>query len=177
MRQLAALAALAVAALVVQGAGAALLPAAVVPDLTLLVAVTGAVVFHPVPGLLLAAGVGYGADLLSGSLLGAHALLRVLVFAATLVMAGQFQLARGLPITICVAGLTVVDAVLLGVLGSVFQGLPFLGVAALAPIATRAVATALLAPWALGVVSHLRERWLEGEARREVRLETRRPVL
>lgn len=178
MRQAAALALTAVAALALQGFLAVLLPGLIVPDLTLLATVTGAVVLPPVPALCFAVGLGYGADLLSGSLLGQQALARLLAFAATLVVSGQFQLARGFPLFVFVLGLGLVDALWVEAAGRLLGDVPPVGVWALGTAACRAFATAGLAPFALGRMQRLRELLLEVDARRrEVRLETRRPVL
>jgi rod shape-determining protein MreD len=177
LRLAAALLAVAVTALIFQGSLAVFLPDSVVPDLVLLLAVSGAVALPPVAGVLLAVGGGYGADLLSGALLGQHALLRVIAFMATRAVASQFQLRRAFPLFVFVFVLAVADALLLAGLGRLFQAAPIPAPATLATVVVRALVTAALAPAFLKLVVGLRERLVEGETRREVRLETRRPVL
>jgi rod shape-determining protein MreD len=174
-----ALLALGLAALVLQGTLAALLPPAFVPDLGLLVALTAAVSAPALPALILAAGVGFGADLLSGTLLGEQALLRLLAFAATRFVSGQFHLERGLPLaTFCLA-VGVLDALGLAGLSRLFAGSSPFGWEALPTLAVRAALGALLVPWVHGLVGGISESLSEGDAprRAEVRFDTRRPVL
>jgi rod shape-determining protein MreD len=178
IRSALALTGLALGALVLQGALAALLPPALVPDLGLLLAVVAAVVAPALPALLLAAGVGFGADLLSGTLLGQQALLRLLAFAATRFVSGQFHLERGVPLaTFCLA-LGGLDALGLAGLSWLFAGASPFGWEALPTLAVRALLGAALVPFVHGVVGGLSETLQEGDTpRREVRFDTRRPVL
>jgi cell shape-determining protein MreD len=168
-----ALALLGASALIVQGTLAALLPPGLVPDLGLLLAVAAAV-----SALLLAAGLGYGADVLSGTLLGEQALLRLLAFAATRFVSAQFHLERGLPFaTFCfVVGL--LDPLGVAALSLLFAGASPFGWEALPTLALRALLLALLAPSVHRSLSALVERFQDGDARRrEVRFDTRRPVV
>ena len=178
IRTAAALTALGVAALVLQGTLAALLPPALVPDLGLLVALSTAVSAPAIPALVLAAGVGFGADLLSGTLLGQQALLRLLAFAATRFVSGQFHLERGLPLaTFCLA-LGVLDALGLAGLSWLFAGASPFGWEALPTLAVRALLGAALVPVVHALVAGLSETLQEGDTpRRAVRFDTRRPVL
>jgi rod shape-determining protein MreD len=170
------LAAFAVVTWIVQGTLASLLPAALVPDLTLVVTVAVAVTAPPVAGLCFAAGVGFGADVLSGALLGQHALLRLLVFSAARLLGAQFDLRRGLPLAIFVGVLSLADALGFWMVGRVFQQSSLLGADAIVLVLARAFWAALLSPSAVRTLGGLQE-WLEeGETRREVRLEPRRPV-
>jgi rod shape-determining protein MreD len=173
-----ALALLGASALIVQGTLAALLPPGLVPDLGLLLAVAAAVSAPPLPALLLAAGLGYGADVLSGTLLGEQALLRLLAFAATRFVSAQFHLERGLPFaTFCfVVGL--LDPLGVAALSLLFAGASPFGWEALPTLALRALLLALLAPSVHRSLSALVERFQDGDARRrEVRFDTRRPVV
>ena len=177
-RRVLALAGLGLALLMVQSVATAVLPARFVPDLALLLAIAAGVSAGAMEGMLLATGVGYGADLLSGSLLGHHALLRLGAFVATRVLGGQFHLKRGLPLACCVAGLTFADAVGTALLGWLFTGDPLLGLHAPLDLLARAAVNALFAPLVVGGLDALLELLTEREARRrDVRLETRRPVL
>ena len=70
-------------AVMVQGAAAGWMEQRVIPDLGLLIVVALGTRWRSLAsGIVLAALIGYLADLLSGSLLGQHALLRMLAFAA-----------------------------------------------------------------------------------------------
>jgi len=176
MRRASLLIVCAVVAWIVQGTLASLLPAALVPDLTLVATVAVAVTARPAAGLCFAAGIGFGADLLSGALLGQHALLRLLVFGAARLLGAQFDLRRGLPLAIFAAVLSLVDVVGLWALARVFQESSLLGFDAIVVVLLRALWAALLTPSAVRVLGALRD-WLEeGDTRREVRLEPRRPV-
>jgi rod shape-determining protein MreD len=86
--------ALGLAGLLAQGAGATLAPAYALPDFALLMAIAVAVVAGGPQGLLVAALVGYAADLLSRSLLGQHAALAAMAYAVTLVVTLQLDLLR-----------------------------------------------------------------------------------
>lgn len=178
IRTAAALALLGLGALVLQGALAALLPPALVPDLALLVALSAAVSAPALPALGLAAGVGYGADLLSGTLLGQQALLRLLAFAATRFVSGQFHLERGLPLAGFCLAVGVLDPLGLAALSWLFAGASPFGWEALPTLILRALLGAALVPSVHRLVGGLFETLHEGEApRREVRFDTRRPVL
>ena len=177
MRRALALAGLAVAMLILQSVAAAVLPARFVPDLALLLAIAAGVSATPIEGMLLATGVGFGADLLSGALLGQHALLRLGAFLATRFVSGQFHL-KGLPLAACVFAVTVADSVGTAVLGWLFAGDPVLGLHAPLDLLSRALVNALFAPLVVGILDTVLELLVEREARRrDVRLETRRPVL
>jgi rod shape-determining protein MreD len=178
MRRVLALAGLGLAALILQSVATAVLPVRFVPDLALLLAIAAAVSAAPIEGMLLATGVGYGADLLSGALLGQQALLRLAAFGVTRAVSGQFHLKRGLPLAICVASMTVADAAGTAGIGWLFASDPWLGLHDPLALATRAVVNALVAPFAVGLLDAVLELLTEREARRrDVRLETRRPVL
>jgi cell shape-determining protein MreD len=178
MRALAALLALGFAALAAQGALAALLPAALAPDLGLLLVLSASVAAPTVPAMLLASAVGYGTDLLSGTLLGEHALLRLLEFAATRFVSAQFHLERGLPLaTFCLA-IGCLDALGLAAVSALFSGASPLGLDALPAAGVRAAVGAALVRGVHRVVSGVLALLVEPDARkREVRFDTRRPVL
>ncbi len=83
MKRALALTGLAVLVPVCQGGLSAHLPAGASPDLGLLLVLSLGLVWRSVGGgLLISAASGFAADLLSGALLGQHALLRVLAFGA-----------------------------------------------------------------------------------------------
>jgi cell shape-determining protein MreD len=172
------LGALGLAALVLQGALAALVPPALIPNLGLLLAVAAAVAAPPLPALLFAAALGYGADLLSGSLLGEQALLWLLAFATTRFVSGQFHLERGFPLAGFCLALGALEPLGLAALSRLFAGTSPFGWESLPTLALRALFTAALAPYVQGLVAGSLELLQEGDARRrEVRFDTRRPVL
>lgn len=178
MRPAAALTCIALAAVVLQGALAALLPPVLLPDLGLLVTVAAAVAAPAVGALLLAAGLGYGADVLSGTLLGQFALLRLLAFAATRFVHGQFHLERGLPLASFCFALSILDTLGLAALSNLFVGTSPLGLEALPVALGRAFLNAVLAPVVHWLVSSVLEGLQDSDARRrEVRFDTRRPVM
>jgi len=90
-----------------QGTLAGLAPAPWLPDLVLLWAIGGAVAVPIGEALLVAATLGYAADVLSGALLGQHALLLVMACAATRGASVQLHLGRTAPRLALVAGLSV----------------------------------------------------------------------
>ena len=97
MRRPAALLGLGLLALLVQCTLATFAQGFWLPDLVFLDAGGLAVVVGGVEALVVAATLGYAADLFSGSLLGEHALLLVLVCGATRVASLQLHLARSVP--------------------------------------------------------------------------------
>jgi rod shape-determining protein MreD len=178
IRSALALAGLALGALVLQGTLAALLPPALTPDLALLVALVAAVVAPALPALLLAAGLGFGADLLSGTLLGEQALLRLLAFAATRFVSSQFHLERGLPLASYCLAIGLLDPLGLAALSRLFSGASPIGWEALPTVAVRALLGAALAGGVHRIVGAALDSLSDGDARRrEVRFDTRRPVL
>jgi rod shape-determining protein MreD len=178
MRPAAALVGLALAVVVLEGALAALLPPALLPDLALLLTVAAAVAAPAVAALLLAAGLGYAGDVLSGTLLGQTALLRIVAFAATRFVHGQFHLERGVPLATFCFVLSLLDALGLAALSHLFLGASPIGVDAVPVALSRALLNAALAPGAHRLVARLLATLQEGDARRrEVRFDTRRPVM
>ena len=112
MKSVAAIFAVGVLALVVQGALARTIPPPFCPDLAWLVVVgIGLRWPHFVSGVVLAVVLGYGMDLLSGSLMGQHALLRLVSFLAAALAARQLDLSGGVPVGIFVLVISVVYGV------------------------------------------------------------------
>lgn len=177
MRRALAVFAVGLAALLLQSALATLLPLQGVPDLGLLMVVAAALVLGPAEGLLVCAGLGLGADMLSGSLLGQQATLRLFEFVATRSLASQLDLVRPLPLAVYAAGLSLVDALGMAGLTRLFLGGFPVTPRDAALLAARSAVNGLVAPGVAGAVRRLARRLAEEEARREMRLETRRPVL
>ena len=163
--------------LALEAAAAHLLPRQFVPDLALLVPVAAALCLGPAEGLILAAGIGLAADMLSGTLLGQQAMLRMFEFGITRVVSGQLDLRRPLPLLVYAAVLSLLDALAMAGLSRLFLGpIPF-GLRELGPVLIRACTNALGAPLVAEACASLVERASEQEARREMRLETQRPGL
>ena len=105
MKRASALLGLGFAALVVQGALATLVSPPWCPDFALLVLIGIALRWEGMAaGLLLAALLGYATDLLSGSLLGQHALLNLFAFSATGVASRKLNLRGSWPLSFFAAG-------------------------------------------------------------------------
>ena len=99
-------------------------------------------------------------------------------FTLTWMVSAQFHLKRGLPLAICAASITLGDAVGTAGIGWLFAGDPWLGLHDPLGLLSRALVNALFAPLMIGLLDSVLELLTEREARRrDVRLETRRPVL
>lgn len=164
-------------AVVVQGGLALLLPGWTVPDLALLVTLSAAFALEPGFGLLVAAGTGLGVDMTSSPPLGQLAFLRIFELAIARLVAGQLDLRRGLPLIVFAFALVVFDGLAQIALGRFLLGsFPVQPVELLALLG-RAFVSAPLAPVVATLCRRVRERLDESEARRDMRLDTRRPVL
>lgn len=177
MRQTLALLGLGCLAVLVQGGLAHVLPAYAVPDLSLLLTLSAALVLGAGAGLIVAAGVGLGGDMVSGTLLGQLACLRLLELVFTRGIAGQLDLRRGLALVVFAFALVWIDGLGQAGLSWLFLGAFPLQPGELLTLALRAAATAPFAPLIAGLVRRLCDRLDESEARREMRLDTRRAVL
>lgn len=123
MKQGLALAGLGMLTLVLQGALATIVPPPWCPDLALLVVISIGLRWRGLAiGLCLAAALGFAADLLSGSLMGQHALLRLLSFIAAFFAGRQLNLKGSLPLATFAGGLSVGYGLLLYVLSDFFVG-------------------------------------------------------
>ncbi len=112
---------LGVASLNLQSAVAAFLPAYTCPDFSLLIVIAIGLCWRSaVGGLLMSAGLGYAADALSGSMLGQHALLRVVTFALTRFADRRLNLTGTFPLVIFSAGASVAYGLSLSLLSEVF---------------------------------------------------------
>jgi cell shape-determining protein MreD len=164
-------------AVLVQGGLALLLPGWAVPDLSLLVTLSAASALEPAFGLLVAAGIGLGTDMVSSPPLGQLAFLRILELALARLVAGQLDLRRGLPLMVFALAVVLFDGLAQIALGRMLLGSFPLQPAELLGLAGRALVSAPFAPAAASLARRLRERLDETEARRDMRLDTRRPVL
>jgi rod shape-determining protein MreD len=164
-------------AVLVEGGLAQLMPHWVVPDLSLLLTVAAASALEPGLGLVVAFGIGLGADMVSGPLLGQFAFLRLIEFALARQVAAHLDLRRGLPLMVFVFALVWLDGIAQVGLGRLFLGSFRLELVEFAGLAACALVTAPLSPAAAVFARRLRERLDAGEARRDMRLDTKRPVL
>ena len=176
MRTGLALLALGALAPMLQSALAPYLSAALCPDLGLLLVVAVGLSARSVAGgLLFSVFVGFVADLLSGALLGQHALLRVLAFAAARSANVHVNLVGVGAKGVFVAALTVLNGLAMGGITAFFS--PGTGFAAIGmrELVIGALVNALVAPLVTLVVSFaLTRRDDEGGGRPLARLEPRR---
>lgn len=123
MKRAVALFAVGAMAAMLQGAAATFLPARFLPDLGLLIVLALALAWRSTAGgLVVAAALGYVADLLSGSLFGQHALLRVLSYGIARVASRHFSLRGPLPQAGFAAVLTAANAAGIVALTAFFGG-------------------------------------------------------
>jgi rod shape-determining protein MreD len=170
-----ALVALSFLALVVQAAATRVVPAEWCPDLGLLIVVAfGLALRSPATGVVLAAAVGYLADLLSGSLLGAHMLLRMLEFAVARVGSRRLNLRGAFPLALFTAALGVGHGLALWALAAFFA---FGSAPPLPPagdFVAQAFVNALLVPFVTAGVGRLCQALGDEEGTRLMRLEPRK---
>lgn len=163
--------------IIVQGSLAHLLSPLLLPDLGLLVVLAAAIFLGPAEGLILAAVLGLMSDVLSASLLGEFACVRILEYVLTRAVAGKLDLRRGLPFTVFVVAILPLDAALVLGLTRLYLGPLPLAPGAMLPALERALPTLVLAAPVGGAIRRLIDHLGEARARREMRLDTRRPVL
>jgi len=139
--------ALGILALAFQGAVASFLPVRFCPDLGfLLVVALGLCWRSAVGGVCVAGAIGYTTDLLSGSLLGQHALLRLAAYAVARFGNRHLNLRGALPQAAFVAALTGANAFAMALLTSFFSPGVEVGMVALRELLPQVVANALFAP-------------------------------
>jgi rod shape-determining protein MreD len=158
----------------IQGAAAAYLPARFVPDLSLLLVF--AIGLHwgsALGGLVLAALLGFVADLLSGSLLGQHALLRMLAFGGARVAAQSLNLRGALPQATFVTGLTLANAAALAGLTAFFTGGSEYPLLAWRDLLPQSVANAVAGVAVAAATGRLLRLVSEDDGRRTLRLDPR----
>ena len=134
-------------ALTLQGAVATFVPARFCPDLGfLLVVALGLAWRSPVGGVCVAAAIGFATDLLSGSLLGQHALLRLAAYATARFGSRHLNLRGPLPQAAFDAGLTGANAVALTLLTSFFSPGSGASIVVVRELLPQAVVNAVFAP-------------------------------
>lgn len=157
---------------ILQGALGPFLPRSACPDLGLLLVIAlGVALRSTAAGLALSAWLGFVSDLLSGALLGQHALLRVLAFAVARLTSSHVNLQGPFTQMVLAAGLTLASAFGMLALTAFFEA----GSAAVFPVADlvwHSAVNALLAPVVVGLAVRGLAR-LEDDGRRPLRLEPR----
>jgi rod shape-determining protein MreD len=151
--------------------------ATLVPDLSLLATLAAAMILGPAEGLIVAFVLGLGSDMVSGALLGQHALVRMIEFIAVRGFASQLDLRRFIPQAVVGFTLSLVDAALVAGVSLLFVSSFSVAFSEIGALLSRATATGLAAPLVGGFARGVVEWLSETEARREMRIETRRPVL
>ena len=144
-------------ALILQGAIARTISPPWCPDLAWLVVVAAGLRWPSVlAGVCLAVILGYSMDLVSGSLMGQHALMRLLTFLAAAVVSRQLDLSGSVAVSILVFGMTMFYGIaMVGVL-TFFVGAEGIGLPVLADAFCHALANVV----AMGPVLSLVERLL-----------------
>ena len=134
-------------AILLQSVVTDLFPGRVGPDLGFLIVVALGSRFRSTGGgLLLAALLGYLADLFSGSLLGLHALLRVLAFGAARLAMGHLNLRGVLPQAVFIGFLTLANALGVALLTTFFSPDAGLSLAPLGLLLGHATVNAFFGP-------------------------------
>ncbi|MCG8589385.1 MAG: rod shape-determining protein MreD [Proteobacteria bacterium] len=161
--------------LVVQGVLAELVSPRWSPDLSLLVLVAMAYHWRPAAsGYVLAATLGYATDLLSGSLLGQHALLRVATFAGARLASRQLDLRGTLPLAVFVAGVTLLYGLGLFWSSDFFAGEAGLSWGGVGGVLGHALVNAVAAPFVAAGVGRVAQWTVEEDPNRVVRLDPER---
>jgi rod shape-determining protein MreD len=165
-----------ITAMVLQGAINAFVPARFTPDLGFLVVIALGLRWRSAAGgLVLAALLGFVADVLSGSLLGEHALMRIFAYACARAVSRQLNLRGVVPQVIFVLAFTLVNAFGVNSLDLFFRSGGGAGGPLLRDAIPHAFANALFAPVVSSLVESLVLALGSDEAGRNLlRLEPRR---
>ncbi len=178
MKRVSTLLGLGVVALVVQGALATLVSPPWCPDLALLVLIGIGLRWDGITaGLLLAAFLGYATDLLSGSLLGQHALLDLFAFTGTGVAARQLNLRGSWPLAFFAVAVTFLFGLAMLAITGFFVGGAELRLGWLGSQAIHALVTGACAPGVSALVGRASS-WADDDpGHRSLGLDTvRRPA-
>jgi rod shape-determining protein MreD len=142
-----------VAAPVLQGAANTFIPARFTPDLGFLIVIALGLHWRSAAGgLAISAALGFIADLLSGSLVGEHALMRMLAFGAARFASRHLNLRGPLPQAIFVLFFTAVNVLGIGLLNTFFTSEGGFDTVALRDLLPHASINALFAPLVSQVV-------------------------
>ncbi len=156
MKRIFALLAIGALAPMIQGVVGTFVPLHHCPDLGLLLVVGLGLCWRSTAGgVALSAALGFIADLLSGSLLGQHMLLRIFAFGAARACSQQLNLRGVIPRAIFVAVLTVVTALGTGALTSFFGAGPGVDGEILRELIPHALINGAFAPFAVWFVERV----------------------
>jgi rod shape-determining protein MreD len=154
MKQLVVLLTVGMAALIAQGALATVVPPPFCPDLALLAVLVIALRWHGlVLGFLLAALLGFAADLLSGSLMGQHALLRLLAYVGAYFAGGQLNLKGSVPVAIFGASVSLLYGLALVGLTGFFVGDSDVSWRGFGDLLIHSAVNGVFAPWIFALVT------------------------
>ena len=160
MRRAVALLALCALAPMIQGVAGRFVPLRFCPDLGLLLVVGLGLCWRSTAGgVAVSAALGLVADLLSGSLLGLHTLLRLLAFGIARGCSQQINLRGARPLAIFVVGLTLANGVGSAVLTSFFMAGPGLEREMLRELLPHALINGVFAPLVVSIVERFSS-WL-----------------
>ena len=174
MKKILVLGALGVLGPIVQGAVSPYLPRGLCPDAGLLLVVAiGLVLRSTLSGVLLAAWVGFVSDLLSGSLLGQHAIARVGAFGVARLAGLQMNLQGGFAQIVLMGAVTIVSSALLAGLTEFFSSGATAPMASPMEIGWHAAVNALCAPIAVAFVGRVVRGLGDEDGRRVLPLEPR----
>ncbi len=147
---------LALFALVIQGALAMIVPPPYCPDLALIVVIAIGLCWHGLAlGLCLAAALGFAADLVSGSLMGQHALLRLIVFVSAFFAGRQLNLRGSLPLCVFTFSVSVAYGFALYAVSLFFIGRVDVGWSWVVSLTLHSAVNAIVAPAIYGGVTRL----------------------
>jgi rod shape-determining protein MreD len=153
VKQSVALLLIGIAALMVQGALNTFVPARFTPDLGFLIVIALGLHWRSAGGgFVIAAALGFAADLLSGSLLGEQALLRLLAFGTARFASRHLNLRGAVPQAVFVLIFTAVNALGIGLLNSFFTSRGGFDLVMLRDLPPHAAINALFAPLVSRVV-------------------------
>lgn len=158
-------------ALIFQGAIARTLPPPWCPDLGWLVIVALGLRWpRLLPGAFAAVLLGYAMDLVSGSLMGQHAFLRLLTYLAAALCARQLDLSGGIPVSIFVFVGTVIYGVAVVSMLSFFVGASGVDILVIADSLGHGVANVLAAGPVVSLVERILVRLSDEEVTRRAPL-------
>ena len=164
MKRVLALLALGALAPMIQGVIGTFMPLQYCPDFgLLLVAGLGLYWRNTDGGLALAAALGFITDLLSGSLLGQHTLLRLFIFGTARIANQQFNLRGAMPQAIFLIVLTGLNALGTAALTAFFVAGRGWDGAMLASLVPHALINGVVAPLGVALVSRIATGWGEAE--------------
>lgn len=174
MKRILVLAGLGVLGPIIQGAVSPFLPRGLCPDGGLLLVVAiGLTLRSTLSGVLLAGWVGFVSDLLSGSLLGQHAMARLAAFGVARLAGFQMNLQGGLAQIVLTGAVTLVSSALLVGLSAFFASGIAAPMASPVEIGWHAAVNALCAPFVVAIVRRIVHSLGDDDGRRVLPLEPR----